>query len=259
MHLFDSIILGAVQGITEFLPVSSTAHTKLCGKLFSLHSFGKDFDILLNLGTLIALMVYFYRDCLKLFFGGLNFLCNKRSKNRDFFLMVFLANIPAIAIFGILEFAGIGISSTKLSAVNLIVFGIILYLCDKKPSSKKEFSLSDATKIGIAQVLSFFSGVSRLGICLSVCRYLGYNRRESFKFSMLLSIFPIAGACSLKLLKILTENSIEFSSSEAMAGTISAFVFGMFSVYAVDKFLKKHTLTAIVIYRIIFGISVWFL
>lgn len=257
MYLTDSVILGAVQGITEFLPVSSTAHTALCQKIFSLHHFGRDFDILLNLGTLFALIIYFFRDFLKIFFGGLNFLCNKHSKNRDFFLMILLANLPTIVLFGTLEFLGVKVASAKLAAVNLIGFGILLYLCDQKPITKKGFSLKDAVKVGIAQMFSFLPGVSRLGICLSICRYLGYDRRESFRFSMLLSIFPVAGACSLKLLKILTKHTLEFSY--AMAGVISAFVFGIISIYIVNKFLKKHTFAPIVIYRMIFGILILFL
>lgn len=259
MHLLDSIILGAIQGITEFLPVSSTAHTALYQKIFSLYSFGRDFDILLNLGTLLALVVYFYRDFWKIFVGGLNFVCNKKSKNRDFFLIILLANLPLAVFLGILEFLEVKVTSTKLAAANLIGFGIILYLCDKNPTNKKEFSLKDGIKVGIAQMLAFFPGVSRLGICLSMCRYLGYDRRKSFKFSMILSIFPIAGICLLKLIKIFTKNSFGFSCVEAMSGIVFAFIFGMISVFAVSKFLKKHSFTLIVVYRVIFGISVWFL
>jgi len=259
MYLFDSIILGAIQGITEFLPVSSTAHTALYQKIFSLHSFGRDFNILLNLGTLLALFLYFFRDFWRIFVGFFNFVRNKKSKSRDFFLVILLANLPIVVLLGILEFLEIKVSSVKLAAVNLVGFGIILYLCDRKPTNKKEFSLKDGIKIGIAQMLAFFPGVSRLGICLSMCRYLGYGRRESFKFSMILSCIPIAGMCLLKLLKIFMRNSFEFSYVEATAGVTSAFIFGMISVFAVSGFLKRHSFTLIVIYRIIFGISVWFL
>jgi undecaprenyl-diphosphatase len=257
MYISDSIILGAVQGITEFLPVSSTAHTTLCQKMFSLHHFGRDFNILLNLGTLLALIIYFFRDFLKIFFGGINFICNKNSKNRDFFLMILLANLPTIVLFGFLEFLDVKVTSAKLAVVNLIGFGILLYLCDRKPTDKKEFSFADAMKVGFAQMLSFFPGVSRLGICLSMCRYLGYSRRASFKFSMLLSIFPVMGACFLKSLKILTKNSSVIFSVHIISGVISAFVFGIISVYIIDRFLKKHTFTPIVIYRIIFGLLVF--
>ena len=259
MYLSDSIILGAVQGITEFLPVSSTAHTSLFQKIFSLHYFGRDFDILLNLGTLFALIIYFFRDFLKIFFGGINFICNKNSKNRDFFLMILLANFPTIVLFGFLEFLEVKVTSAKLAVVNLIGFGILLYLCDRKPADKKEISFKDAMKVGFAQMLSFFPGVSRLGICLSMCRYLGYGRRESFKFSMLLSIFPVMGACFLKLLKIFAKNAQTVLSINMTAGVVSAFVFGIISIYIVDRFLKRHTFTPIVIYRIIFGIVVWFI
>ncbi len=227
--------------------------------MFSLHHFGRDFNILLNLGTLFALMIYFYQDFLKVFCGGLNFICNKNSKNRDFFLMVLLANLPTIVLFGFLEFLEIKVISVKLAVVNLIGFGILLYLCDRKPTDKKEFSFADSMKVGFAQTLSFFPGVSRLGICLSMCRYLGYSRRASFKFSMLLSIFPVIGACSLKLLKISVKNVQTVPFIYMTTGIISAFVFGIISVYIVYGFLKKHTFTPIVIYRIAFGIAVWFI
>ena len=259
MYLSDSIILGAIQGITEFLPVSSTAHTALYQKMFSLHHFGRDFNVLLNLGTLFALMIYFFRDSLKIFYGGLNFICNKNSKDRDFFLMILLANLPTIVLFGFLEFLEVKVASAKLAVVNLIGFGIVLYLCDRKPADKKTFSFKDAMKVGFAQMLSFFPGVSRLGICLSMCRYLGYSRRESFKFSMLLSIFPVMGACFLKLLKIFVKNTAVVPFFHLTAGVISALAFGIISVFVMDRFLKKHTFTPIVIYRIIFGLCIWFL
>ncbi len=297
MYLSDSIILGAVQGITEFLPVSSTAHTALCQKIFSLHHFGRDFDILLNLGTLFVLMIYFFRDFWKIFLGGLvcldayqnrlhlpkklrtisegtifgqpffryrlrfpwNGSCSEKENNAVFFVIIFLANLPTIILFFFLSCLNVKIISVKLTAINLIVFGIILYLCDQKPTDKKDISAKDAIKVGFAQMLSFFPGVSRLGICLSMCRYLGYGRRESFRFSMILSIIPVAGACTLKLTEIYKKGVVGFSCIEALAGIVSAFIFGIISVFVVNKFLKKHTLTPIVIYRIIFGIFVWFL
>lgn len=297
MHLLDSIILGAVQGITEFLPVSSTAHTALYQKIFSLHSFGRNFDILLNLGTLLALILYFFKDFLKIFLGGWNYLdafggrlhlhrklrtlskgticglpffryrlrfpwngsCSEKENNAVFFVIIFLANLPTIILFFFLSCFNVKIISVKLTAINLIVFGVILYLCDQKPTDKKDISAKDAIKIGIAQMLAFFPGVSRLGICLSMCRYLGYDRRESFRFSMIFSIIPVAGACTLKLTEIYKKGVVGFSCIEALAGIVSAFIFGMISVFVVSKFLKKHSFTPIVIYRIIFGISVWFL
>ena len=125
MNLLDSVCLGVVQGITEFLPVSSTAHTALCEKIFSFHVFGKSFNVLLNIGTLIALMVFYYKDSLKLIFGGFNFICNSKTENRDFFLIILLSNLPLIIVFGFLEFMDIDISSTKITAVNLVIFAIV--------------------------------------------------------------------------------------------------------------------------------------
>lgn len=284
MYLFDSIILGAVQGITEFLPVSSTAHTALFQRILSLNHFGRDFDILLNLGTLFALILYFRRDFFKFVSGGWDFLlnsvlhfpkklcidseiqtsklcfpwkwkanCSEEEDDIVFFVIIFVANLPTILLFLLLA-PHVKVVSSQLTAINLIVFGIILYLCDQKTTDKKTISAKDAMKVGIAQMLSFFPGVSRLGICLSMCRYLGYSRQESFRFSMLLAIIPVAGACCFELIKIFANHTIDFYY--ATAGIISAFVFGIISLFFVNKFLQKHTLTAIVIYRIIFGIFV---
>lgn len=259
MNLLDSVCLGVVQGITEFLPVSSTAHTALCEKIFSFHAFGKSFNVLLNIGTLLALMVFYYKDSLKLIFGGFNFICNSKTENRDFFLIILLSNLPLIIVFGFLEFMDIDISSTKITAVNLVIFAIVLYLCDRTPETKSEFTLKDGMLVGIAQLLSFMPGVSRLGICLSMSRYLGYNRRESFKFSLILSIIPVMGACLLKLLKMFLKTGVEFFWLEAISGIFAAFVMGMVSISVIDSFFKKHTFLIFVVYRIAFGVFVLFL
>lgn len=255
MNLLDSILLGAVQGITEFLPVSSTAHTTLCENLFSVHSFGKSYNVLLNIGTLLSLMIYFYRDSLKLVRGGWDFVFNCKSSDKDFFLIIFLSDLPVIGLFGVLEIMGVDVNSKEITAVNLVIFAIILYLCDRSPITKTELTLKDGLKIGVVQVLSFLPGVSRLGICLSMCRYLGYNRRKSFEISMILSIIPVVGACFFKLLKM----KLEFMGIDVFTGILAAFVFGVVSISVIDRFFKNHTFLVFVIYRIVFGFFVWFI
>lgn len=253
-NVFDAIILGMVQGITEFLPVSSTAHTMVCEKIFHLHSFGKDFDVILNIGTLLAIFLYFYKEIFKLFFGGINFICNKKTNDQKFFLTILLANIPTIIVFGIFEILGYDFNSIFLFSLNLIFFGIVLYFCDQKNADKKNVSLKDGIKIGMAQLLSLIPGVSRLGICLSMSRYLEYDREESFKFSMLMSIPPVMGACTLKLIKIFQHANLSWNFSDAVCGVFSAFIFGMITLNFISNFLKSHTFFPIIVYRLIFGI-----
>ena len=255
MYLFDATILGAIQGVTEFLPISSTGHVEMFTKLFDLHDFGKNFNIITNLGTLSAILLYFRRDFTKLFLGGIDFLCNKKTIRRSFFLMMLLGNLPTIIIFGILECLGLTPHGSELMfGINLIVFGLILYACDRNESQNKDFSLPDAMKVGLAQLLSIFTGVSRLGICMSACRFLKYSRQESFRFCMLFSIIPASGACAFKLLKMLKNpDIISFSSTDAFVGIITAFLFGFISLHTVYKFLKSHTFLPIVVYRLVSG------
>lgn len=258
MCYIDAAILGIIQGITEFLPVSSTAHVELISQLFHLHDFGKNFAILLNLGTLLALIAFFWKDFCKLFIGGINFLINKKTDDRDFFLKILLASIPTVLIFGTAELCNIEIKSALISGICLIVFGIVLFLCDRCADNKTKVDKRDGILIGIAQLLSFIPGVSRLGACLSMGRFLEYSREESFRFSMILSIPAAGGACCLKLLKIII-GQIEFGNwSEAFIGVTTAFVIGLITLSLVVRFFRTHSFSLIIIYRIFFGIFVLF-
>ena len=127
MQIFDAIILGTIQGIAEFFPVSSTAHVAVISKLCSFNNCGKTFDVMLNLGTLLAIMAYFYRECLQLIRGGIDLLRFRDSTDKQFFLTIFFANVPVIVIFGIAELIKFEINSWVITGINLIVFGIILY------------------------------------------------------------------------------------------------------------------------------------
>ena len=262
MYLSDAAILGAIQGITEFLPVSSTGHVEICSRLFHLHDFSRNFNIIINLGTLSAIALYFCKDVLKILLGGIDWIFNRKTVNRKIFSMIMVANLPTIFIFGILEFLSLVPDGSELIfGLNLIIFGLILHVCDKNESENKDFSMPDAIKVGLAQLLSIFAGVSRLGICISTCRYLKYSRQNSFKFCILFSIIPAAGACVLKLLKIVLSsncaaNEVYFSCTEMFIGIVSAFLFGFVSLHIIYKFLKSHTFLPFIMYRIILGIFI---
>jgi undecaprenyl-diphosphatase len=130
-----------------------------------------------------------------------------------------------------------------------------LYFCDKSPTDKTDISRIDALKVGFVQPLSIIPGVSRLGICLSMMRYLKYSREESFRFAMILSVPPVVGACFVEMVKIVFVGEKKIADwSLAATGFASAFAFGLISLSLVMKFLQNHTFLPIIIYRVSFGL-----
>ncbi|MDR2782182.1 MAG: undecaprenyl-diphosphate phosphatase [Holosporaceae bacterium] len=256
MTFFDASIVGAIQGVTEFLPVSSSAHVVLLSRLFNIPYQGKAFDIFLNIGTLLAIFVFFRQYVRAIFLGGIDFIINKKSDNNYLFRTIVISSIPTIVAFGILEAAKVHIDSSLVLSISLILFAIILYFCDRNPEDKTIISRKDSLLVGLVQPLSFIPGVSRLGICLSMMRFLKYSREESFRYSMLLSIPPVIGACSIKLIHVFMKKTVIYDWSMVAVGSISAFVFGMISINLVSKFLRHHTFLLIIIYRILFGLFI---
>ena len=258
-----SAFLGAVQGITEFLPVSSTAHIMIFLHLFgfSENSAAQDaFYVFLNIGSLLALTIFYRTEIAKLFFGSFDLIFLKKTENREKVITLILASLPVIVVFGIIEMLSLraamqffGPKATIGSM--LILFSIVMYICDQKPTEKTQATRKDMILSGVAQLLSIIPGVSRLGICMSAMRYLGYSRLESFRASMILSIPPVAGACCLSFLKIF-KNHIDVDWLSVVIGSAAAFFFGVVTLKFVEWFLKKFTLLPLVIYRIIVGIII---
>ncbi|MDR1333714.1 MAG: undecaprenyl-diphosphate phosphatase [Holosporaceae bacterium] len=246
--------MGAIQGVTEFLPVSSTAHVVLFSQLFDIPYQGKTFDIFLNVGTLLTIVVFFRQQVWDILRGCLDFVCGRKTTNRDFFSMIVLSSLPTFVVGGIAEvMGGVHINSPAVLGSVMIVFSVILYLCDRKPIHSREISRRDSLLVGLVQPISLIPGVSRLGICLSMMRYLKYSREESFRYAMLLSMPPVAGACSLKLLQILLGKAAVEDWSAVAVGGASAFIFGLLFIGVVIKFLRHNTFFPIIIYRVLFG------
>jgi undecaprenyl-diphosphatase len=147
------------------------------------------------------------------------------------------------------------INSATILAVLLIVFAVVLYLCDRSPTLKSDVSRRDSLLTGLVQSLSFIPGVSRLGICMSALRYLKYSREESFRYSIMLYIPPVFGACCIQMIKIIAGRTTE-NMLVGVTGFMSAFIFGLISLSFVVKFLRRHTLLPIVVYRILFGLLI---
>ena len=244
-NIIEVIILSAIQGISEFLPISSSAHLILVSSLYEFKSSSLLIDISLHLGSLCAI-VYFFRNEL------LDVKNNKRLLS-----LIIIGSIPIIIVGYILYSTGLiySLRNIKIIAWTTLIFGILLYIADKSRFDKKiSANLNFQTIIFIScfQVLSLIPGVSRAGITITAARILKFNRVDSSKISFLLSIPALAGASVLSLKDVL-EQSIQFNYLVVIA-IISSFIFSFLTVKFFLIYINKFSMNAFVIYRIIIAL-----
>ena len=249
-NIIEVIILSAIQGISEFLPISSSAHLILVSSLYEFKSSSLLIDISLHLGSLCAI-VYFFRNEL------LDVKNNKRLLS-----LIIIGSIPIIIVGYILYSTGLiySLRNIKIIAWTTLIFGILLYIADKSRFDKKiSANLNFQTIIFISffQVLSLVPGVSRAGITITAARILKFNRVDSSKISFLLSIPALSGASFLGL-KDLLEQPIEFNYLAIIAiGT--SFIFSFVTVKFFLNYINKFSMNAFVIYRIIIALILFFI
>lgn len=252
--------LSLIQGLTEFLPVSSSGHLILFSKYMSFADQGQVIDIALHIGSLIAVVLYFWKTIKEMLVDLVKekFLPNFNVKGVRLAYYIIFATIPAIVIGGTLKYIGMDWTrSTKLIGWMLIIYSIILWYADKKFSTTKtlnEMKLSDALWIGFAQCLAFLPGTSRSGVTITVGRFLGYNRSEVAKFSMLLSVPAILAAGLLAMYEIYKggEMSQIVMAYQAIGGS---FIFSFLAIFLMMQWLRYATYLPFVIYRIILGVA----
>lgn len=258
------IILGIIQGIAEFLPISSSAHLIIFRNLFGIgKSITPDlelsFDIALHFGTLLAIGIYFFKDFINIIKSGLT----KGTKEKDgkIFWYIVVATIPA-AIMGVL-FEDIIENAIRnnyiVIALALIIMGVIIYLSDKKFSQDKEISnmsLKDAILIGCSQVFALIPGFSRSGTTIAAGRAIKLKREDSAKFSFYLSAPVVLGAVVLSLLKEGTITLIVSNLPMFIVGVVTSFVIGLVCINFLLKYLRKNDFKLFMWYRIILGIIV---
>ena len=265
MTVWQSFILGLIQGLGEFLPISSSAHLKIFPWIFGWKT-PESFDVALHLGTLFSILVYFAKDWTRLVFAGLRLAFNKKkskskhaedtSKDGKIFWYLVLATIPAGILSLILDKISDKIIGDNvllemgLIAGALIVLGIILYLVDKKAESSVEYeniTLKQTLLIGISQAIAAaFPGTSRSGITITVARALKLNRASSAKVSFLLAT-PIVLAAVLVDVKDFVFNTQFF------VGVITSFIVGLIVINVFMNYLKKGSFKWVAIYRVIIG------
>jgi len=266
IDIIYSIIAGIVQGLTEFLPVSSSGH------LVVLHDFLKfdfidnlAFDVVLHLGTLFALVIFFWSDILKYlraFFQSLAKWNLRNDVNQRLAWYILIATFPA-AIAGYFFENGIELffRQTSLVAAMLIVVGVLLYLADRFSARIKtidQLSFSSSLLIGIAQAIALIPGVSRSGITIIAGLTQKLNRESAARFSFLLSIPIVFGAGAKKVFDLFTSQSI--SSSDVVVlilGFLSSVIVGYFCIKYFLRFLQSHSLSVFVYYRIVLGLLIF--
>ncbi len=256
MHIFW---LSLIQGLTEFLPVSSSGHLILFTKYTSYGDQGQAIDIALHIGSLVAVVLYFRQtigEMLKALWQN-KFLPHFQSNGVRLAYYLLIATIPAIVIGGIFSYLGTEWTrSVELIGWTLIVYSLLLWYADTKFAAAKtlqEMRLRDAAFIGLAQCLAFLPGTSRSGVTITVGRFLGYNRSEVAKFSMLLSIPSILAAGVLAAYKIYTSEELNSVTLAYQAIGLS-FVFSFAAIFLMMRWLRFATFLPFVIYRIILGV-----
>jgi len=258
LDILQAVILGLVQGLGEFLPISSSAHLVIVPWLFNWEDPGLTFDIALHIGTLVAVAIYFWKDWLQLITKGVT---DVRSREGRLFWYLVLATIPGAMIGLLLEKkAETVFRNPVLIAIMLIVLGIILYWVDRKSAKKidaENISLKTSFLIGLSQALAIIPGVSRSGITMTTGLLLGLTREGAARFSFLLSAPIIFGAALIKMPKMIANPSI--INTPFILGMIVSCIAGLASIGFLLRYVQTKTFLPFVLYRFILGAVVIFI
>ena len=269
MSVIQAFILGLLQGLTEFLPISSSGHLILVPWLFNWHyllqhpDFNKTFDVALHLGTFIALLIYFWRDIGRLlaaFFGSIR-RRHIRTTDEHLAWLLLISTIPA-GIFGV---AFESVIEDKLGkpwiiATMMLVFAIALAVVDRRARLERTIGQArwpDALLIGFTQAVALIPGVSRSGITMGTGMYLRFTREAAARYSFLMSIPVIGGAAAYKALEVARSGLPAGAATPFAVGTAAAAVSGFAAVWFLLAYLRRHDFTPFVVYRVVAAVAVF--
>ncbi len=268
MPVLHAIVLGIVQGLSEFLPISSSGHLILVPELLDWRELSnhpelnKTFDVALHIGTLVAAVWYFRRDIGRYIVAAVHSIRTRSIRTTDERIAWLLAisTVPG-AIVGATLGSTIDeeLGDPILIGVMLIVFGVVLWFADRLSGSRveTEFRTRDAIIMGVAQAVALQPGVSRSGVTMSAARWLHFDRESAARLSFLMSIPIIAGAALYKAIKVATGNGIPDDFVEPMIwGTLASAVSGFIAIAGLLRLLNRGTFAPLVIYRVALGIGV---
>lgn len=260
MNPLHAAVLGALQGLTEILPISSSAHLILVPRFLNWPESGLTFDVALHLGTFIALTLYFWRDIVELCFSFCKGVAGRglhtTADRLPFYIIA--GTIPAAIVGKTLEepIEQIFRSSPLLIALFLVLFGLILAFADTTGAKRwkmDRITMKSALLIGLAQCLALMPGVSRSGITITAALLIGFNREASARFSFLLSLPIVAGAAILKLGGLVKHGIPEGETAPLLIGVVTSALFGYLSVVFLLKLVQRTTLYPFVWYRLLAG------
>lgn len=253
-EIIQALILGIVQGLTELLPISSSAHLNLIPWIFN-WDIPESFDVALHFGTLLAIGIFFFKDWIGLIKGGYNQVVKKeKSTEGKMFWYIVAATIPGGAIGFVLDhFIGDGLAKMPLLiAIALILMGIILYIADKKAPSNTSYenmTFKQTFLIGLSQALAFIPGVSRSGVTMTAGRIMGVDRESTAKYSFMLSAPIVLGATLYKFKDFVF--NIPF-----VVGVLASFLVGIAVIKFLLQYLKKGSFKVFAIYRVVVGLAI---
>ncbi|MDG2033336.1 MAG: undecaprenyl-diphosphate phosphatase [Rhodospirillales bacterium] len=262
MPLFQLFVLAAVQGITEFLPISSSGHLVLVPKFADWTDQGLLLDVAVHVGTLMAVMLYFYRDLAIMtgaMFRSFKRISTRRPLDPEFWLVwkLVIATLPVILAGYLMNtYLGGAFRSLEIIGWTTLGFGILLFLADKLNMtirSVEHITFLGAFVIGLFQILALIPGTSRAGITMTAARFQGVERQDTARFSLLLSIPVIAAAGSLKGLELYQSSNDILLKNALTAGAMS-FGFALVAITFLMVWLKRASFTPFAIYRVILGI-----
>jgi undecaprenyl-diphosphatase len=255
MTLLQAFILGVVQGVGEFLPISSSGHLVVVPYIFGWDYQGLNFDVALHMGTVLAILVYFWRDWMVIFSEALSPTDTPNKKDKfnypsNLFWIILVSSIPAaIAGYFLQDLAEHALRNPLLVATMLLSFGLLLWIVDsayKNQDKIEKIGYGKGFLVGISQALALFPGVSRSGVTATTGIFVGLNRESAMRFSFLLSTPAVIGAFILTLKDLSTAN-IDVAFLVAVA---TSAVVGFLSIKYLLKYLTNHSFTPFVIYRI---------
>ncbi len=271
MSILHAIVLGIVQGLTEFLPISSSGHLEIVPWLFNWNDYdsqatAKAFDTALHLGTLVAVFIFLRRELVVYLRAGVQFAFRRQSSTtvsgkQAWFLIA--SAIPAGIVGAIFEESITKrLGTPNLIAVSLIVFGLLLVWADKQATVAQnsrdvtQLSLRDALIIGMAQVLALNPGTSRSGITITAARLTGYSRDAAVRLSFLMSVPIIGGAVVFKLAQLWRDGIPEGLAVPIMVGIVSAGVSGWVAMWSIIRLVRTKSFSPYVVYRVAFGTAI---
>lgn len=258
--MLEAIFLGIIQGLTEFLPISSSAHVRIVGEFLpGAKDPGATFTAIMQIGTEIAVLIYFRKEILRILNSSAGYLFGKRDALHEarLGLWILIGSIPIFVLgyFG-QSYIRDNFRSLWLISLTLIIFGLLLGFMDhygKKIRELDSLNARDGLWYGMAQAMALIPGVSRSGATIAMGRLLGYKREAALKYSFLLAVPAVLGSGSYELLNSLSEPTNNFTLAQTAVATLVAFLIGYAVIAWLMKFVQTKSFLPFVVYRVVLG------